>query len=209
MVAAPILALINPDLVPGPLLCTALLLTILIAIREHTGMDLSGLKYALLGRVPGTVVGAAAQALITQAVIGVGFGVVVLAGVAMSALGPRFEQSRTALLGAGFLSGVMGTATSVGGPPMALLYQHAEAHRIRGTLAGFFSIGVVMSLTGLAVVGRFGWSHVRLALLLMPGAILGFVLSRRVASLIDLRYARLVLLTFTAVAGIAVIVRSF
>jgi uncharacterized protein len=208
LIAAPVLALVNPVLVPGPLLCTALLLTILIAIRERAGIDLGGLRYAIVGRIPGTVAGAAVQALVSQTVIGVGFGIIVLAGVIMSAVGPRFEQSRPALLGAGFLSGLMGTSTSVGGPPMALLYQHAEAQRIRATLAGFFSVGVVMSLTGLGVVGRFGWIHVKLAMILVPGALLGFAVSKRVASVMDLRYARPTLLVFTGIAGVAVMIRS-
>ena len=39
-----------------------------------------------------------------------------------------------------------GTATSIGGPPVALLYQHRPPQQIRSTLAVLFTVGAAMSL---------------------------------------------------------------
>ena len=63
---------------------------------------------------------------------------------------------RGTLVGAGTMSGLMGTLTSVGGPPMALVYQREQAATLRSTLAGFFLFGATWSLITLAVTGEVG-----------------------------------------------------
>ena len=54
------------------------------------------------------------------------FGGLILLGVCLSLSGLRLPPIRGVLVGAGALSGVMGTVASIGGPPMALLYQDAH-----------------------------------------------------------------------------------
>ena len=44
----------------------------------------------------------------------------------------------------------MATAAGLGGPPVALVYQRANGLRLRGTLAAYFIVGTVMSLSALA-----------------------------------------------------------
>jgi len=103
---------------------------------------------------------------------------------------------------------VMGTITSIGGPPMALLYQNEEGPRLRGTLAAFFTIGVIFSMGGLTVAGRFGWTEVKLATLLLPGIVAGFVLSAWTATRLDKRHTRAIVLVTSAVAGVLVVVKG-
>jgi uncharacterized protein len=57
LLAAPVLALVDDRLVPGPLLIIALVLTLLVALRERGGLDWGGVKWAVAGRVPGSVLG--------------------------------------------------------------------------------------------------------------------------------------------------------
>src|SRR3546814_15753694 len=61
---------------------------------------------------------------------------------------------------AGVVSGVTGTAAGIGGPPLALLYQHRPGSTIRSTLAAAFLVGTALSLATLAVAGEFGPSQV-------------------------------------------------
>jgi hypothetical protein len=51
------------------------------------------------------------------------------------------------------IAGVMGTATSIGGPPMALVWQGHQGSRLRGTMSAFFMIGSAVSLVSLGVAG--------------------------------------------------------
>jgi uncharacterized membrane protein YfcA len=133
-------------------------------------------------------------------------GLFMLLAVVLTVVGPRVRVGRRTLFGAGTLAGVMSTITSMGGPPMALLYQHEEGGRLRGTLAAFFSLGVVISIIGLIVAGRFGWTEVKLAGLLLPGVLAGFALSAWLARRIDKRHVRIVVLATSAIAGLMVVV---
>ncbi len=208
VVGAPILILIEPRLVPGPILLDALLLTFLVTVREWRHVRVSDLGWSVPGRLLGTVLAVWILKVVPAARLEFTMGLFMLLAVAMTMVGPRVKVGRRSLFGAGTLAGVMSTITSMGGPPMALLYQHEEGARLRGTLAAFFALGVLLSLAGLAAVGRFGWVEVRLAGLLLPGVLLGFALSAWTAERLDKRHTRAVVLTTSAVAGAIVVLKG-
>ncbi len=205
MFAAPLLLLINPAFIPAPLLCAALALTLSLTHRERHSIRFSDLGWALSGRVVGITGGVLVLATTSPDRMRFWFGVLLLAAVAMSASGIRFRPQPGALSVAGAVSGFMGTTISIGGPPMALVYQHASGPRMRGTLSAFFTIGVVMSLTALSFVGLFGRDQLTLALSLMPGVFFGLLLSRRTARVLDKGYTRIAVLVVSAVVGTVVL----
>jgi uncharacterized protein len=208
VLGAPILALIDPRLVPGPLLLDALLLTILVAVREWKHVRLADLAWSLPGRFAGTVIAVLLMKAVPAERFQVALGVLVLVAVALSAWGPRVRLTPTTLTVAGVAAGVMSTFTSIGGPPIALVYQNEEGPRVRGTLAAFFTIGVIFSMGGLGVAGRFGWAEVRLAAWLLPGIVLGFLLSRWSARWLDRGHTRALVLSTSAAAAVLVLVKG-
>lgn len=205
---APLLALIDPRLVPGPILLDALLLTILVAVREWKWVRLADLGWALPGRLAGTVIAVLLMKAVPADRFQVALGLMILAAVALSTWGPPLPLNRGTLTVAGIAAGIMSTFTSIGGPPMALIYQREEGPRVRGTLAAFFTIGVIFSMGGLRVVGRFGWTEVRLAAWLLPGVVLGFVLSRWSARWLDRGHTRALVLGTSAVAAVLVVLKG-
>ncbi len=208
LVAAPVLVLLEPRLVPGPLLLCALVLTLAMTWRERRAADLSGLGWAMVGRLPGTAAGAGAVALLPARGLALALGGTVLAGVAMSAAGRRFPPSRPTLVTAGAVSGLMGTATSIGGPPMALVYQDSPGATLRATLSAFFVVGSVVSLAALAVVGRFGAWEATAGLLLMPPLLAGFAVSARTGAAVDRGRTRVAVLAVSALAGLTVVLAN-
>jgi uncharacterized membrane protein YfcA len=208
IIAAPLLALIDPELVPGPLLCAGLALTLATALREHRALDLSGVGWGLVGRLPGTLLGAAALGVLPRERMALAVGVIVLLGVAMRASGLRLVPNRRSVVGAGFASGFMGTVSSVGGPPIALVYQDASGPRLRATLAGYFVLGSILSLFALAWVGRFGARELGLSLALAPGALLGFWLSGPLLRIVDRGRTRGLVLGVSTLAGLAAILQQ-
>ena len=188
LLAAPLLILLDPRLVPAPILVCTLVLTLLMSYRERRAMDVHGLRWAILGRIAGTVVAAGILAIAAADTLLLLFGVFILAAVAMSASGLRFEPTGRALVAAGVVSGVIGTVAAAGGPPLALLYQDAPGARIRSTISGFFVVGTIVSLAALWLVGRFGAGELRLALVMLPGMLAGLALSRSIAPLVDRGY---------------------
>lgn len=209
ILGTPILMLIDPRLVPGPVLASTMVFTLMVTVRERRGIDLHGLGWALAGRVAGTAPAAAVLAVLPRNELSRVFGLMVLLAVAISVSGVRVRPRPATLLAGGVLSGLLGTVAAVGGPPIALLYQHASGARFRGTLSSLFLVGTMISIAALVPAGRFGGAELRLTLFLLPGALFGFVVSRRLASRLDRGYTRPAVLAVAALAGLIVVVRSF
>ena len=89
------------------------------------------------------------------------------------AVGAAVRPTRRVLLVAGTISGVTGTVAAIGGPPIALVYQHATGPTIRATLALYFSVGTVLSLAALRLTGSFGHHEAVLSAVLLPGTMPG------------------------------------
>ena len=207
ILGSPILLLSDTRLVPGPVLASTMVFTTLLTVRERRAVDLDGLRWAVTGRAAGTIPAATLLAVLPSEQVSLLFGVIVLLGVSRSISGLHVEPRPLSLLAGGVLSGIMGTIASIGGPPMALLYQHAPGARVRGTLSSFFLVGTIISLAALSLVGRFGRDELRLTVALLPGALFWFVVSRRIASRLDRGYTKRAVLATATVAGLIVVVQ--
>lgn len=208
LIAAPILLILNPDFVPVPMILGGFTLSLLILIRDRKSIDLSGVGIALLGRLTGAITAALIISRVSTELFSILFGLFILAAVMMSFVRIRWEPQPPTLFGAGFLSGLMGTLSSIGGPPMGLLYQHQKGSVIRSSLAGFLAIGTMMSLVSLGVVGKLTMTEFSLFLRILPAICLGFLLSTHTIRLLEKGYTRIVILCVSGVAGITVILRT-
>jgi uncharacterized membrane protein YfcA len=214
-VVAPILLLVNPIFLPGPMLTTSMLLTTLIAWRDREHTVWPEVAVGTSGRVIGMMPAALALRFVSGPVYELLFAGAVLAGVAISMSGWHVRLTRRSLFITAIGSGFISTISAIGGPPMALVYQHEEAPKIRGTLNAMFTIGTPISLFGLwwaglkpgAAVG-FGASELMLGLVLMPGVLLGFLLSRHTAARLDEKHTRPAILALASVTALVVVVRS-
>ena len=121
---------------------------------------------------------------------------------------PKFTPSPAAYLGAGLITGVTETATGIGGPPLALVYQHHPAPTLRATIALCFLLGEVFSLTVLAMKGRLGLAECSTALALMVPLVLGLAGSALVHRWLRAERLRNALLVFAVVSGVVLIIQS-
>lgn len=205
LIAIPFLIYLDVRFVPGPLLVAALALHVLVLRRDRTGVDKSGLTMLLSGRVLGTIPAAVLLAYLPLDSMKLLLAAVVLAGALMGLMHSAGRPAPAVLFGAGIASGFMATAAGLGGPPVALVYQRETGLRLRGTLAAYFIVGTVLSLGALAWAGRFGLQEIRLGGLLIPGTVLGYLLSRRAAAYLDSGRTRTAVLTVSALAAASVI----
>jgi hypothetical protein len=208
LISAPILILIHPPLIPGPLMASSLALTALVVARDRAHVDFAGVGLALAGRVVGITGAAVFLLFASERLFDLVFGALVLVAVLLGAAGWRVEPGRLPTVLAGALSGLMGTISSIGGPPMALLYQGAGGARLRGTLGVYFAVGVSLSVGALALVGRFGTREVGLTFFLVPPMVLGFLAAAPVRHLLPDRAVRPLVLVLSGLAGATVLVRS-
>lgn len=205
MFAAPVVALVDPALIPGTLIMLAVMVTLMVTFAEREHIDLRGTGWALVGRVPGTVAGALLVATLPARGLALLLAGVVLFGVVLASLGWAPRPRRQNLVLAGSASGLLGTATSVGGPPMALVWQSKDGPVLRGTMSGFFLIGSMLSVVMLALTGSIGTDTLAMAALLAPGPVVGYVLSRHVNRLLDKRRLRLSALVMSALGAVLLI----
>jgi uncharacterized membrane protein YfcA len=208
LIGVPVVALIEPDLLPGPMLLLAAVLTVFTLIREHRHVDWRGVGWAMLGRLPGTAIGVLVVDSLPQRQFFVVVGLSVLAFTVLSAITWQPRPTAPALTTAGLVSGALGTAMAIGGPPVALLYQHEYAARIRSTLSAYFLIGSAVSAASLAMAGHLDGHDVVSAGLLVPFLLAGFALSGPARRLVDGGRIRYVVLGFAAVSALVLIGRS-
>ena len=207
LIVAPVVGMLKPDLLPVTLLLLMLPLNLHVAVRERAHVDWSGATWISIGRFAGTFAGLwlLAALSVDQLDLAVGIFTVVAAGAALVA--PPFSPNRPSALGVGLFTGVTETATGIGGPPLALLYQHARAPVLRATVALCFFVGEIMSLVVLAFSGRIGTEQMLAALYLTPPVLRGSAASRLAHHRIGGRGLRLGVLVFAMVSGLFLILR--
>ncbi|RMI43873.1 sulfite exporter TauE/SafE family protein [Streptomyces triticirhizae] len=208
LLGAPALALLEPSLLPGGLLITSMVLPVLGVVSEWRQVDWRGLAWALPARVPGALLGAWLVGRLAPGALAGAVGAMVLLAVAASLWRARLAIRPWSLVGAGALSGVTGTATSIGGPPMALLYQYEPPARVRATLAAFFLLGGAISLAALIAAGELDGRQVGYGLAATPLVVAGFLAGRASRQRVDARVLRAVLLAVVGAAGVGLVARA-
>jgi uncharacterized membrane protein YfcA len=206
--ASPILVMIEPRLVPGPILAGAILLNILMMARDRSGMDLRGLGWMTGGMLIGTVLAGYLMPLLPQKALSLILGGMVLAGVALSLSGLHFPPWWWVLGMAGLISGIGTTLASIGGPPVALVNQEMEPKRLRATLSGYFFLSGLASLLALIPAGRLGIIELKLTPWVLVGVVIGFFASAFFVKKINVTTSRYILLTLSAISALILIIRE-
>jgi uncharacterized membrane protein YfcA len=208
MVVAPLIALVAPDRMPAGVLLIALAVTLLSTPRADGPVAWRELAPATAGRLLGALAAAGVVALAPDpGAVAVLVALSVLIGVAISLSGLRVALSPVSLAAAGGLSGLTGTLTSVGAPPMLLLYQHAGA-AARPTLNAFFALGVAVSLAALALRGQVSAADAVFALSMAPAAAVGFALAFPAVRRLRGRSIRPLILGLATAASLAILLRA-
>ena len=206
--AAPLLALIDRRFVPGPVVAASILLTLLMTRREWADVRRPDLGWSLGGRVAGIMVAVAVLDRVSAGGMDLLLGGLVLGAVVVSAVGGSIRLRPRNLVVAGVVSGFMATTSSVGGPPMALVYQRESGESIRATLSAYFLIGGVLTLIGLGVGGHFRAAEIRGSLALVPGVLAGYQLSHRAVATVSRALLRRLILIVCATSASLLVLRQ-
>lgn len=208
MLSAPVLALIDPSVLPELLIMLAALVTLIVAVRERQSLDLHGAGWAMVGRLPGTAIGALLVVVLPERGLALMLASVVLLGVVLNWVGWAPYPDRPNLVAAGAASGLFGTAVAIGGPPMALIWQGRAGAALRGTMSGFFLVGSAVSLAMLLMAGTVDRHSIVSLLLLLPAAALGYVLSLYVNRYLDARRLRFTAIAVSTVGAVILIAQQ-
>jgi uncharacterized membrane protein YfcA len=208
LVAAPLLVLIDPTLVPAPLIAANLALNLAMIRREPLETSWTELRWPIIGQVPGTFAGAAVLASASTGKLTVGFAVLILVAVGLCLLREPVRRTPGSLTLAGTVSGFMGTVSGIGGPPVALLYQDVTGIEFRTVISRFFLISSLTSVLVLTAFGLFDLTTLGRGLLLVPGVVAGFALSGPLLGRIERRHIRRAVLAISTISALVALARG-
>ncbi|MGW0806340.1 sulfite exporter TauE/SafE family protein [Nonomuraea sp. NPDC002799] len=208
LVAAPVLTMLSPDLMPGAIQVVNMTLPLFTLAMEWRRVDWRGLGFAVLGRLPGSAVGAAIIVYFSVYTRGIFVAVMVLIAVVLTAKALSVPRNGATIASAGFVSGITGTATGIGGPPIALVYQNAKGAQIRATLAMFFFLSALQSLLILAAVGELPARSLVTGAVLLAPMVLGFLVSGRLRRYLDGGRVRTAVLVVAVASALALIAQN-
>jgi len=208
LVVVPVVAIIQPAALPAAMIVMALPMTASSAFFERGHIHHSGVMWMTIGRLPGVILGTWIVVALESSILAIAIGGFVILAAAMSVVTSRIPVTSFSSAVAGFVAGVMGTASAIGGPPVALLYQHEHGPVLRATLGATFLIGTAMSLGALGLAGRVEVWHWALGLALTPGIAMGFYASLRIHDWLDAGWLRPCVLAFAAFSGFSVLLRG-
>lgn len=208
LLAAPTLTLIDPGFIPAAISIAVVPLTVGMTVRERGHID-PRIFRAVAGRVIGILVGAWVLTRVGQTFIAVVIGLSVLFAVIASVAGLRFPPSRRNLAIAGTAAGFTGTVAGIGGPPMAITYQHSDPATLRSSLAAFNAIGSAFIIPSLVVAGVLGVREFQLGLLLVPGVLAGLWFGRIGIARLPEQQVRPLVLVVCAASAMVLLVRQF
>ncbi len=206
LIVAPVAGMLDPGLLPVFVLAAMIPLNLYVAWRERASLDLRGAGWVTAARLAATPGGLALLWLIPDRSIGLFVGIATVLAAVVSLAAPAFTPGRLAYVGAGAVTGLTETATGVGGPPLALVYQHRPPAELRSTVAACFLVGEVASLLLLFATGQGRPADLGLAAALIPVIAVGAWLSRLVHHRLDARRMRLCVLVFALVSGAVLII---
>lgn len=205
LVSAPIVSAVHPELVPGGIIALGVVLSATIMIRDRIGLRLRDVPWAALGLVPGSILGAWIVTVIPRQYLVVAVAAGVIVAVVLSITHLDLEPNRHTLAVAGLASGTSGTATSIGGPPLALVYQHEEGPALRSTLATLFLLTGLLGVCTLSIAGELTATQLREAALLAPAVVAGALLSAFSSRRLEGRWLRPAVLSFAVLSCLVVV----
>jgi uncharacterized membrane protein YfcA len=208
LVVVPVAAVVQPAALPAAMIIMALPMTAGSALLEHDHIDRSSVAWMTMGRLPGVVLGAWVVTAVTSEVLAIVIGGCVVFAADMSMISPSVRVTRSKTVKAGLLGGVMGTASSIGGPPVAILLQNEPGPVLRSTSGATFLIGVSMSLGALILAGHVEAWHWALGVALVPAIAFGLYASRFLHAWLDSGWIRPCVLSFAGLSGLGVLLRG-
>lgn len=206
LLSAPLVFLIEPTLVPGPMILLALLNTLILTYKYRHNIDATNTKLSFLGGTIGVVCAALFIGIISSQQYQQIFGYLVLLAVVFSIMGITPKVNRLSSLLASFISGVMGTITSAGGAPMGLLYQSEEKSTVKANLSVFFVYLNTIAIIALFIADKATVNDLVLFAELAPAILIGVLLSNYINNLINTKIMRILVLLVATISGIVLVI---
>ncbi len=208
MLIVPFLAMISYTLIPAPIVLASLVLTTLMAYKGKDHIDTKNLPQIGIGMLMGIFVSIALLINIHFEYLGVLYGVFILISVVISIKIKSFKLNKTINYIGGFISGVMGATALSGGHILALLFQNHKLESIKATLSFVYTIFSIVLLIVFYINGKFQYLDMVLGIYMMPGFLIGYLVSPYFVKYFNKQYTKVVVLIMASIAAIVLIIKA-
>lgn len=207
MLAAPLIVLLEPALMPVSVLIVGIVMPLIGWWSERQHVD-NRVGWAFAGRIAGTLPAVWIVAILPPEQLGIAIALLILLTVVLTMFRIELRVSRPTLAGAGFMSAIAGTTAGIGGPPLAIVYQHSPPPTVRATSALVLVTGSLISLAGLGLAGEVEPRPLWIGLSLVPFLITGFLTAVHVRGRLQGEAFRRAILAAVVLSAVAVLTRS-
>ncbi len=206
LIAGPILLSIDVDFAPGPLLLGGLVIGARHMTAEWDDLDRPALSRALLGLPIGLFAGLAILRVMATDTLSLTVGLLICVAAVGLLSGASLHRTNSTDVVTGASAAFTSVTAAIPGPPLVIGFADLEPRCLRCTVSAFVAVTGVVVFFGLVAIGRFGWHEAALLGTMIPGLVLGLVLSRWTRPLLDRGWFRpaVLLLSFAGGAALAI-----
>ncbi|WP_299851172.1 sulfite exporter TauE/SafE family protein [uncultured Roseovarius sp.] len=208
MIAAPLLALVSLEFVPGPMLFVNLFLSLFMLGDGHSYVVRREVVTLFPTILIGTLVGAAILTRIPSDSLAILFAILILLAVAISLFAKAQPLTTRNLSICGMAVGAMGSTSGIPGAPLVIMYQNEQLEKTRPTMALVFTFSYITSLVALTYAGAFNFKLAMDGLMLLPGLLIGFGIGKYTRRYVTRAMGRILMLSIASIGAILLLIKS-
>lgn len=185
LIAVPLFLLFLPVEIAVPLsVMLSVIIAVVVVIQDHTKIDFNSAKWLIFYAIPGIPIGIAVLIFGSEFLIKIALGVLII----LYSLYSLFVKSSKTLkkdnmgwlFACGFLSGILGGAYGLNGPPLVVYgnMRKWSAQHFRATLQAYFLVASLIGLSGYYAKGFITSQVYEYFVISLPAAIPAIFLGR-------------------------------
>jgi uncharacterized protein len=212
LTAVPLLTLVlGPQPAVVTVLVVGLVLSAGVAVRERGHVRRRDAVIVGLAGLAGMPLGLLALTTATERTHTVVISLVLLGSIVLLGRGLRLPRGPRTEIGAGLLSGMLLTSTSMNGPPLVVAFQAQgfPPREMRATLATIFVVHGVVAVALVAVAGQVTAGVAAIAAAGIPAIVLGWLAGDRVFRRLDATAFRRVVIAMLTVTALVALSTAF
>jgi len=208
LVASPVLLSVDPSFGPGPLLLGGLVIGARHITAEWEDLDRPTLRRSLIGLPVGGVAGLAVLRVMAPDTLSLMIGLLICAAAVFLLSGVNVNRTSGSDLLTGAASAFTSITAALPGPPLVIGLADLQPKALRCTVSVFVAVTSAFAFVGLMVIGRFGSHEATLLALMVPGLLVGVVVSRWTRPLLDRHWFRPGILLLSLAGGAALVINQ-